>query len=83
MPKNTLTVTRHDPRTRKPVTLASFTLDRSGKVKEDYKDFRYRNDMRRGIRVHGRLFKPKDGPSFMAALEKAYRASSLYDVQRS
>jgi hypothetical protein len=81
--KNTLTVTRRDPRTRKPVTLASFTLDRRGKVAEDYDDFRFRNDMRRGVRVHGRVFKPKDGAPFMAALEKAYRSSSLIDVKRS
>ncbi len=83
MAKNTLTVSRHDPRTRKPVTLATFTLDRSGKIDEDYKDFRFRMDMRRGVRVHGRTFKPKDGAKFMAALEKAYRSSSLFDVVRS
>lgn len=83
MAKNTLTVSRHDPRTRKPVTLAKFTLSRDGKVSEDYKDFRFRMDMRRGIRLGGRKFVPQDGAKFMAALEKAYRSSSLFDVVRS
>jgi len=79
----TLTVNRLDPRTRKPKTLASFTIDRSGKVKEKYEDFRFRNDIRRGVRVGGKVFKPEDGPEFMAALDKAYRSSSLLDVVRS
>ena len=83
MAKNTLTVTRRDPRTRKPVTLATFTLDRRGKVQEDYEDRRFRHDMRRGVRLRGKVFKPEDGPSFMAALEKAYRSSSMFDVVRS
>lgn len=76
-------MTRRDPRTRKPVTLAIFTLDRNGKVKEDYKDYRFRGDMRRGVRMGSKRFKPSDGAAFMGALEKAYRASSLFDVQRS
>lgn len=79
----TLTVNRLDPRTRKPTPLASFTIDRSGKVKEKYEDFRFRNDIRRGVRVGGKVFKPEDGPEFMAALDKAYRSSSLLDVVRS
>jgi len=83
MAKNTLTVSRKDPRTRKSVPLASFTLDRNGKVHEDYQDRRYRHDISRGIRMFGKVFKPEDGPKFMAALEKAYRASSLFDVARS
>ena len=83
MAKNTLTVSRRDPRTRKSVTLASFTLERDGKVKEDYKDFRFRGDMRRGVRMGAKRYKPEDGASFMGALEKAYRTSSLFDVVRS
>jgi hypothetical protein len=78
--KNTLTVTRKDPRTRKPITLATFKIDRKGNIKADYKDFRFRMDMRRGIRVAGKVFKPDDGPAFMSALEKAYRSSSFLDV---
>ena len=83
MRKNTLTVVRKDPRTRKPIEMAKFTLDRKGKVKEEYNDFRFKMDMRRGIRVAGKVYKPSDGRAFMGALEKAYRASSFLDVIRS
>jgi len=81
--KSTLTVMRHDPRTRRDVELARFTIDRSGHVSEQYRDFRFRQDVRRGVRLGGRVFRPKDGPRFMNALEKAYRSSSLLSVQAS
>ena len=81
--KDTLTVTRRDPRTRRNIELAKFTMDRHGRVTESYKDFRFRQEMRHGIRLAGRVFRPKDGPKFMNALEKAYRSSSLVSVQAS
>lgn len=83
MRKKTLTVSRHDPRTRRQKVLAKFTLDRSGKVTEDYKDRRFQLDMRRGVRTHGRTFKPEDGFKFMAALESVFSARSQFDVVRS
>ena len=83
MAKRTLTVTRRDPRTRKHVELAKFTLQPNGKVREEYKDNRFRLDMRRGIKTHGRTFKPSDGYKFMGALQKVFSYRSQYDVVRS
>lgn len=79
----TLTVSLIDMRTRKPREVGSFTLDRNNKVKESYKDPRFRQDIRRGIRLLGKVIKPEDGPRFMGALEKVYGARSMYDVRRT
>jgi len=83
MAKRSLTVTQIDPRTRKSRELAKFTLERNGKIREEYKDTRFRLDMRRGVKTHGRTFKPKDGYKFMGALEKVFSARSMFDVVRS
>lgn len=79
----TLTVSILDMRTRKPKVVGVFTLDRSNKVKESYKDSRFRNEIQRGLRLMGKVITPKDGPRFMGALEKVYGARSMYEVRRS
>lgn len=83
MAQNTLTVRRCDPQTLKWHEMASFTL-KDGKVKATFHDVRYRHEvLNDGVRVGPKVYKPKDGPRFMAALERAYMQSSLLEVQRS
>jgi len=77
-----LTVYRLTPG-RRPKELGSFELRPNKKVKESYRDGRFRVDVSRGLQVMGRRFVPKDGPAFMAALEKVYGARSMYDVRRT
>lgn len=78
-----LTVSRVNPRDHSLEVVGVFELDRNDKVKETYKDWRFRNDIRRGIRLMGKRIVPKDGPRFMGALEKVYGARSMYDVKRT
>jgi len=78
-----LTVSSVDPRNLKKRELGVFELGRDGKVREQYRDHRFKNDIRRGIRFMGKKIKPEDGPRFMAVLEKVYGARSLYDVKRT
>ena len=70
-------------RGQKPRVIGVFELDRNGKVKESYKDNRFRFEIQRGIRLMGHRFVPKDGAKFMGALEKVYGSRSLYDVKRT
>ena len=78
-----LTVSRVNPGDRSFEVVGEFELDRNGKVKESYKDYRFRADIRSGIRLMGKRITPKDGARFMAALEKVYGARSMYDVKRT
>lgn len=78
-----LTVMAIDPRTFKKRELGMFELTRDGKVKEKYRDNRFKYDIKQGIRLMGKKIKPEDGPRFMAALEKVYGARSMFDVKRS
>lgn len=82
MAGDTLTVRRVDPRTMKSETLGKFIL-RDGKVRETYEDSRFRQDIRHGVRVGPKRYRPSDGAAFMAALEKVYGASSFFSVERS
>ena len=79
----TLTISEVNPRNQKKRVVGVFELDRHNKVKESYKDHRFRRDIERGIRLLGRKFVPSDGPKFMGALEKVYGPRSLYDVKRT
>ena len=73
-----------NPRTKKGKVLGIFTLGRDKKVKDVYKDPRFKFDiMRQGVRVFGRTYKPEDGPGFMGALEKYYGSKTFYEVVRS
>jgi hypothetical protein len=83
MARNTLIVRRADPRTLKWSELARFTLGRDGKVKAVYKDPKFEQEILHGVRIGPRTFKLGQGAAFMAALEKAYAASSLLEVVRS
>ena len=79
----TLTISEVNPRNQRKRVVGVFELDRDNKVKESYKDHRFRRDIQRGIRLLGRKFVPSDGPKFMGALEKVYGPRSLYDVKRT
>lgn len=63
--------------------LGTFELLSNKKVKESYRDNHFRSDIHSGLNVMGRKFTPKDGPAFMAALEKVYGVRSMFDVIRS
>ena len=78
-----LTVSRVNPGDRSLEVVGEFELDRNGKVKESYKDYRFRADIRSGIRLMGKRITPKDGARFMGALEKVFGARSMYDVKRT
>jgi hypothetical protein len=79
----TLTVSRYDPSSRKFVVLGIFTIDGHGKVSEEYRDSRFEQQVRHGIRLGGRIFRPEDGPEFMHAVQKGFRSVSLFSVQAS
>lgn len=78
-----LTISFVDNRTLKPKVMGVFELTPDKKVKEKYHDHRFKSEIRRGVRLMGRTFKPEDGPRFMAALEKTYGARSMFDVKRT